>query len=77
MVTKCKGCITLTDDKGKIVCQVDNRRSKAIKMFLQTALKEKWVAKDDVFWIIKNTDQSKNIWEYLQLKDKLKKEEDE
>lgn len=76
MVQKCPAVITLKDDKGKIVFEVCQRRSKAIKSFLEKALQEKWVAKDDVFWIVKNTEQSKNIWEYLQLKEKLKKEEE-
>lgn len=76
MPTKCAGTIILKNDKGVVVYEVCHRRSKAIKIFLQKALKEKWVAKDDIFWIVKNTDQSKNIWEYLELKKRLKLEDD-
>lgn len=77
MVQKCPATIILKDDKGEVIFETFNRRSKAIKIFLEKALLEKWVAKDDVFWIVKNTDQSKNIWEYLKLKEKLRREENE
>ena len=46
---KCPGTITLKDEQGKVVFEVCHRRSKAIKVFLEKALLEKWVAKDDVF----------------------------
>lgn len=76
MVQKQRCNLKLINDSGEVIYEVTHRRSKTIKIFVETALLNKWVAKDDIFWIIKNTEQSKNIWEYLELKRKLKTEDD-
>lgn len=72
MVIHSKVTITIQDEKGNLLYSCSHRKSKAIKIFVEKAIKEKWVLKEDIFGIVKNTMQFKNIWEYFEQKNKIK-----
>ena len=74
MVTKSEIKLTLKDAKGKILFELEGRRSKVIRAFVKASIENRWVLKWDIFEIIKHTYQFQNIWEYLAAKDKAKKE---
>lgn len=63
---KCEYSLVMKNDKGVVVFEIKNRKSKVIKTFLEKALKEKWIIKNEAFDIIKNTFQFNNIWEYFE-----------
>lgn len=63
---KCEYVLTLKNEHGITVFEIQNRKSKVIKAFLEKALKEKWIIKSEAFEIIKNTFQFNNIWEYFE-----------
>lgn len=65
-----KVSLEMKDKKGKTIFFVEGRKSKVIKNFVQKSIKEKWVLKSDVFWVIKNTVQFQNIWEFFKMKGK-------
>lgn len=70
---KCEYSLVMKNDKGVVVFEIKNRKSKIVKAFLEKALKEKWIIKNEAFEIIKNTFQFNNIWEYFEA---IKKEGD-
>jgi hypothetical protein len=63
---KCEYSLVMKNEYGEIVFEIQNRKSKVIKAFLEKALKEKWIIKNEAFEIIKNTFQFNNIWEYFE-----------
>lgn len=63
---KCEYSLVMKNDKGVVVFEIKNRKSKIVKAFLEKALKEKWIIKNEAFEIIKNTFQFNNIWEYFE-----------
>ena len=72
---KCGVELKVTDeDTGKIIYERKGRLSKEIKIFIKTAIEKKWVIKNDIFGIVKNTFQFNNVWEYFEA---LKKNENE
>ena len=76
MVTKCKSDLTLTNEKGEIVFELNQkRRSKLIKIFVEKAIREKWVLKRDLMFIMLSISQSDNIEDFVKLKEQIEKEE--
>jgi hypothetical protein len=74
MTTKCKANLILTNDKGEILFECNQkRRNKLIKIFIEKAVKEKWVLKRDLLFTVMSTVQSENVSEFLNLKEKLEK----
>jgi hypothetical protein len=70
--------LTMRDEKtNKVLYETNHRKSKAIKLFLIHSITSKWILKEDVFGIVKNTMQFHNIWEYFKTKNKLQKEDEE
>jgi len=64
----------MTDSKGVECFNQSERKSKLIKQFLVKSIKEKWIFKEDVFKIVKETMQFNNIWEYFAARNKEEKE---
>lgn len=62
--------LEIKDKNNKTIFKSEGRKSKVIKKFLETSIKEKWVLKSDLFWVIKNTVQFKNIWEFFEMKNR-------
>jgi hypothetical protein len=76
LVTKCKSDLTLTNEKGEIVFELNQkRRSKLIKIFVEKAIREKWVLKRDLMFIMLSISQSDNIEDFVKLKEQIEKEE--
>jgi hypothetical protein len=74
MVTKCKANLLLTNEKGEILFECNQkRRNKLIRIFIEKAIKEKWVLKRDLLFSVMSTVQSENVTEFLNLKEKLDK----
>jgi len=62
-------------EKGKTLYELNQRKSKNIKAFMRKAIQEKWVLKRDILIDLISNSQVETITEFLQLKEKLKKEE--
>jgi hypothetical protein len=73
---KSKIHLILKDVDGKVLYEREGRLSKEVKMFTKHAIEKKWVLKNDIFGIVKNTMQFNNIWEYFQEMKKAEKEMD-
>lgn len=68
--------LSLTKD-GKTLYERTGRLSKEIRLFTKIAIEKKWVLKNDIFGIVKNTMQFNNIWEYFEALKKAEKEKKE
>ena len=74
---KSRVVITVVNDKGKELYRIEHRKSKAIKIFLVQAIKNKDILKIDVLNIIWDTMQFQNIWDFFKTREKQKKEGDD
>jgi len=81
MGTKSKSNLVLTSEDGKVLfeptAKTPLRRNKLIKVFIEKAIREKWVLKRDLLFAVMNTPQSENITEFLELKQQIEKGEEQ
>jgi len=64
----------MVNKTGKVVFDLEGRRSKVIRRFLEASIRKRWVWKWDVFDTFKHNMQFNNIFDYLDAIKKADKE---